>query len=309
MIRIVRYPEKVTVEDGKDRHMDWFEVYGETEPVLSSGTGKPVADGGLYEYRWALGYSEGKFSESWGKLGSEELFSEARDKVGLSQRKGLRRRDDDSKHPPRLSDKAAARVSFYFPAGCNWRVSEILATVKHLSPVEQERNWREEFAKDFTAIEPVIGAAGKAAAVATGMPELGSVAEAVSRLKLTSVPQAAGTMWFVRKVDRVESGSLFFGIEWQLSLGLLKQLGSRVTGGLLVSFASVQPGATKGEMLAYAAMDYEPERAGNVWVPTKINNDPLKLCLEPKYPESKQLEAQQAVEARIKDQGAPNNGS
>src|SRR5690349_3427128 len=111
MLRIVRYPEKVTVEDGKDRHMDWFEVYGETEPILSSGTGKPVADRGLYEYRWALGYSENKFSESW-------------DKLGLWKRKGLRRRDDDSKHPPGLSDKPAARVSFYFPADCNWRVSE-----------------------------------------------------------------------------------------------------------------------------------------------------------------------------------------
>lgn len=281
MLTIARYPEKVTVEDGKDRHMDWFEVYGETEPVLSSGTGKPVADGGLYEYRWALGYSADKFSESWGKLGSEELSSELRDKVGL-----LRRRDDDSKHRPRLSDNAAARVSLYFPADCNWRVSEILATVKHLSPVEQERNWREEFAKDFTAIEPAIGAAGKVAAVATGMPELGSVAEAVSSLKLTSVPQTTGAMWFVRKVNRVESRSLFLGIEWQLSLGLLKQLGSRVTGGLLVSFSAVQPGAKKGEMLAYAAMDYDSKRPGDIWVPTNINKDPLKLCLEPKEPES-----------------------
>ena len=278
MRRLARYPEKEKVpKDDKKQH-DWFEVYGEIEPTLSSGTGTPTAAGGLYEYCWGLGYSEKLFESRFKELASGDQ--------GKLQRL----------LPSRSPDNAAARVRLYFPADCNWRVSEILATVKHLSPVQQERNWREEFAKDFTAIEPVIGAAGKVAADATGMPELGSVAEAVSRLKLTSVPQATGTMWFVRKVDKIHSGSLFHGIEWQLSVGLLKQLGFRVAGGLLVSFASVQPGTTKGEMLAYAEMNYGDKGAQEDWC--LINKDPLKLCLEPKEPE--RPEPKQPIEGTIR---------
>jgi hypothetical protein len=150
--------------------------------------------------------------------------------------------------------------------------------------VQREWSWREELAKDFDAIEPVIGITGKVAADATGVPELRSVAEAVSRLKLTSVPQAAGAEWFVRKVDLVRSEKLFHGIEWQLSLGLLRQLGTRVTGGLLVSFAGVQPGAEKGDMLAYATMYYDDAgQAGSL-----LNEQPLDLHIEPKPPEPKQ---------------------
>jgi hypothetical protein len=108
--------------------------------------------------------------------------------------------------------------------------------------VQDERTWGEELARDFTAMQPVIGVAGQVAADATGMPELGSVAEAVSRLKVTSVPPAQGAEWFVRKVDTVNGEQLFHGIEWQLSQGLLNQLGSRVAGGLLVSFTSVEAG-------------------------------------------------------------------
>lgn len=265
MLKLDRHIGEIIEEDGRGKHKECFEVYGEIEPTLSSGAGTPAATGGLYEYCWTLCYFEKKFSK-------------LQQKVDFSEQHRLWR--DKPKSAPRWSDKCAARVSLYFPADCNWRVSEILATVKHLSPVQQERSWREEFTKDFNAIEPVIGAAGKVAADATGIPELGSVAEAVSRLKLTSVPQAAGAEWFVRKVDLVRSEKLFHGIEWQLSLGLLRQLGTRVTGGLLVSFASVQPGADKGNMLAYATMYYDD--AGDAGRP--VNEQPLILSIEPKPP-------------------------
>jgi hypothetical protein len=265
MFNVTRYLEKVT-QDSKQPHTDWFELYGETEPILSSDA--HAATGALYEYCWALGYSE-------------KLFTKLH-KVGwlqqLRRRLPLRRRDD-GKSPPHWSAYPAAHVFLYFPADCDWRVSEIVATIKHLSPVQQERNWREEFAKDFTAIEPVIGAAGKVAADATGMPELGSVAEAISRLKLTSVPQTTGAMWFVRRVDDIQSERLFYGIEWELSLGLLEQLGNRVTGGLLVSFTGVQPGVKEGELVARAEMHYDVDTAKNGHLP---DEGVLKLCLKPK---------------------------
>ena len=296
MLKLERCPKEVVNKDGK--HGDWFEIYGETEPTLSSGAGAPAAAGDLYEYCWALGYSKGNFSKLEPKSGPLRRLRRERQRL----RRWRRRRDGTTKRAPRWSDEIAARVSLYFPADCNWRVSEILATVKHLSPVEQERSWREEFTKDFNAIEPVIGAAGKLAADATGMPELGSVAEAVGRLKLTSVPQAIGTMWFVRKVNLVDeerSNCLFHGIEWQLSLGLLEQLGTRVAGTLLVSFTSVQLGSEKtgkGEMLADARMYYD--RAGDGG--QLLNVEKIRLCLEPKQPEPKQPEPKQPAEHTIR---------
>jgi hypothetical protein len=192
--QLIRFPEPVS-GDVRGRHRDWLEAYGETMPAINWGTVKAPANGGLYEYRWAFGYSKA-------------FFSDPRPKTGSRWRGRKRKRS----HSERL-DYPAAHARLFLAAGCNCRVSEILATVKHLSPVPEEQTWREALAKDFTAIAPVIGIAGKAA--------------------------ADGAKWFVRRIDRVWSKSLFRGIEWELSLGLLLQLGARVTGGLLTSFASV----------------------------------------------------------------------
>jgi hypothetical protein len=265
--QLIRFPEPVR-GDVQGRHRDWLEVYGETKPTMNWGTVKAPANGGLYEYRWGFGYSKASFSDPRPKTESR-----------------WRGRRSKRSHSERL-DYPAAHVRLFFAADCNWRVSEILATVKHLSPVQEEQTWREELAKDFTAIAPVIGVAGKAAADAAGMPELGSVAEAVGRLKLTSVPQANGAKWFVRRIDRVWSKSLFHGIEWELSLGLLLQLGTRVTGGLLTSFAST--GGDSGTcdhsigLLAQAVMHYDADRSQDVWLPPE--DEPLELTLKPIQP-------------------------
>ena len=265
--KLVRYPETVT-GDAQDGRSDWLEVYGETEPIMNWGTATAPANGGLYEYRWAFGYSDKSFSDS-------------PHQAGRSWRGGERERP----HDERL-DYAAAHVRLFFAADCNWRVSEILATVKHLSPVREEQTWSEEFEKDFTAIAPVIGVAGQVAADATGMPELGSVAEAVGRLKLTSVPQVDGARWFVRRVDRVWSESLFHGIEWELSLGLLLQLGTRVTGGLLASFANAGGDSENcnhsAGLLAQAVMHYDAAPNRDAWLPPE--DKPLKLTLKPVQP-------------------------
>jgi hypothetical protein len=228
MLKLVRAPAQAkdiyVPEKGR---IGWLEVYGETEPAVSSADGTPPADGaGLYEYRWSLGYLP--------SLSADHSYGRLRRRGG---------RAGGNQHQDQLSD-SAARVSLFFSADCDWRVSEILATVKHLAPVQDERTWREELAKDFTAIQPVIGVAGQVAADAAGIPQLGSVAQAVSRLKFTSVPPTQSAEWFVCKVDLVRGDYLFYGIEWHLSRNLLNQLGSRVTGGLLVSFTKVNSEGT-----------------------------------------------------------------
>ena len=271
MLRLKRSPESPEKEDELGA-LGWLEVYGETEPELSWGATKPPAKGaGLYEYRWALGYS-----------GSSSHPPH-------QQRFPWPRRDQDGNNDqPKLDRLAdpAAHVYLYFAANSNWRVHETLATIKNLTPVQDERSWRQELAKGLEAIQPLIGTAGQVAADATGMPELGPIAETISRLKLTSVPQAPSAEWFVRRIDMVRSHNLYYGIGWQLPLDLLNQLGSRVTGGLLVSFAHVDTGVVatdhSRELLAKAVLHYAKADGKTEDKPIPADDEFVELHLEPK---------------------------
>jgi len=271
MLKLAQFPEQV--EDAYRREegrAGWLEVYGETEPAVSSVAGTPPAKGaGLYEYVWSLGYSA--------PLSSDPLRGRSLLRVGHAQ--------EGQQDSDRLADPAA-HVYLYFAADSNWRASEVLATVKHLAPVQDERTWGEELAKDFTAIQPVIGAAGQIAGDATGMPELGSIAATVSRLKLTSVPPTQSSEWFVRKIDMVRNGHMFYGIEWQLSLNLLNQLGSRVTGGLLMYFVGVNTeGAehadTSQGLLAKTVLHYIEPGGNTEDTSIPADDDFLSLSLSP----------------------------
>jgi hypothetical protein len=271
MLRLKRSPRVPKNEDELGAS-GWLEVYGETEPGLSWGAAKPPANGaGLYEYRWALGYLG-----SSSHLPHQQRFPWPR-----------RHQDGDSDQPKlaQLADPAA-HVRLYFAANSDWRVHETLATVKNLAPVQDERSWRQELAKDLETIQPLIGTAGQVAADATGMPELGSIAETISRLKLTSVPQAPSAEWFVRRIDIVRSRNLYHGIEWQLPLDLLNQLGSRVTGGLLVSFAHVDTGMVATDhsrgLLAQAVLHYVKAGGKTEDKPIPANEEFVELHLEPK---------------------------
>ena len=271
MLKLARFPEQAKEaymrEEGR---AGWLEVYGETEPTASSVAGTPPAKGaGLYEYHWSFGYLA--------PLSSHPPH-------GRSLLRGGRA-EDDQQDSDRLADPAA-HVYLYFAADSTWRVSEVLATVKHLAPVQDERTWGEELAKDFTAIQPVIGAVGQIAGDATGMPELGSIAATVSSLKLTSVPPTQSSEWFVRKVDMVKNGHMFHGIEWELSLNLLNQLGSRVTGGILVCFVNVE---TKGDeqaapsqgLLAKTVLHYIEPSGTTKDISIPVGDDFLGLSLSP----------------------------
>lgn len=273
MLELIR--SVVPAEDASKREEQeagWLEIYGETEPTVSSGTGAPSEKGAdLYEYRWAMGLLA--------PLPLSSHLPQGRSSHWTGHA------DSGQQGSGRFADPAA-HVYLLFAADCNWRVSEFLATVKHLAPVQDERTWGEELAKDFTAIQPVIGAAGQIAATAAGMPELGSIAATVTRLKLTSVPPTQSSEWFVRRVDAVTKERLYHGVEWQLSLSLLNQMGSRVTGGLLVSFDSVEAeGATSTDqsraLLANAVFHYvqSGDSAKDIWIPAK--DEFLSLSLAP----------------------------
>ena len=169
----------------------WLEVYGETEPELSWGATKPPAKGaGLYEYRWALGYS-GSTSPP-----------------PTHHRSPWPRRDQDGDNDqPKLAQLAdpAAHVYLYFAADSNWRVYETLATVKNLATCAgrtllapgTRKGHRSDPARHRDR-RPGRSRRHRHAGA-------GSIAETISRLKLTSVPQAPSAEWFVRRIDTVRS--------------------------------------------------------------------------------------------------------
>jgi hypothetical protein len=109
----------------QDEHPYYLEVFGEVEPVLDMAHAEVIPAGGLsaattnatpiYEYWWTLGHGGSKPHH-------RHLF-EGRTKLELWER---------------LED-VAARVYLFFPISGGWRVQELAASAKYLSPVQRHR--------------------------------------------------------------------------------------------------------------------------------------------------------------------------
>jgi hypothetical protein len=188
----------------------WLELSGEEHPLISplsergSGTPGPTvpADPHLYEYRWTYEYP--------GPL------------CGRSGR-AQRAHDDFC-------------IRLWCPVVPGWRVTELMATVEHLRPAEHEEDLRAQLAKDWRDLAPMISTGAQVAGDVAGVPEIGSVARAIARSKVTSVPQTTSTRWFVTRVNTTHSGTRWRGTEWHLPIPLLDAAGQRISGHLLVAF-------------------------------------------------------------------------
>ncbi len=237
-IESVSYPDDLTVWKPDDDPF-YLELYGETAPVLdihyaeassaaadeasmSSGKGAPI-----YEYFWTLGHpglprqDGGPFSFLHGDAAghhpaAEELWGH-------------------------LRDDPAARVYVYFPLSGGWRIKELVATVKYLSPIRDEHSLRDQASKDWQDVQPAVATAGQVAGLAS--PFLGPVGvgaasalSAIAKVKLTSVPQAKGFEWSVAKVTFPSDSGPMQGVMWELPRKMFELLGGRLTGSLAVSF-------------------------------------------------------------------------
>ena len=197
----------------KGSRLTWLEIVG---PRLS---GSDEAAGGgsshLYEYGWTLGF---------------RISPVPRQRVGPL---GLRRLRENEVPP---GEATSVHVRLLFPVWSDRFVSAHTATIKHLGPVEKEDQWRQRLAADWNNLAPIVEAGGTVAADVSGLAPIGSVAKAVASLRATSVPQTPDALWFVRAIDDIDDqGHLLHGVEWEIPRALLAEVGTQISGSLLVS--------------------------------------------------------------------------
>lgn len=265
-------------------HPFYFEIYGETEPLLDMHYGEVIPAGRLtastshatpvYEYWWTIGHG------GHGPVHHHLLGDRSGEPVW-----------------ERLADPAG-RVYLYFPVHAGWRVKEIVATVKYLNPVQDQRNWTARISDELRLLEPAVTSAaslGAAVVVPTVGPllaEAGSYLSAIAKMKAGSVPpDAKGFEWHATKVafGSPARGGVMAGVSWVLPRSMLQTLGSRLTGSLAVSFIPCrpqQPGQERGQFRPQAA----PALAHAVvyadgkehWAPA--SNEFVELTINPQVP-------------------------
>jgi hypothetical protein len=218
----------------------YFELYGETQPVLNMSYGEVIPPGfdsaqqvnptPVYEYWWTVGHG------GHGPL-HHHLF-------------------DDHAHEPIWESLAdpAGRVYLYFPIHGGWRVKELVATVKYLNPALDQKTWTAKIADELKSLEPAAATVGAAVApVLSPVPVAGPLIagsspylSALAKMKADSVPpDAKGFAWHVTKVafGSPGRGGVMQGVSWVLPRAMFKSLGSRLTGSLAVSFMPCHPQA------------------------------------------------------------------
>jgi len=287
-IESVSHPTDLSQWDGKGADPFYFELFGETSPLVDTGYAEVVPAGAavdapaqtvqaapIYEYWWTIGHP-GYRPAGPGLLermvGPQNLWE-------------------------RLPDPAA-RVYLFFPMGGGWRVKELAATVKYMSPVAHEESFLEKAAEGWQAIQPLIEGASTMASVA--QPLAGAVAGqsakvlgAMAQLKLSSVPPIKGFEWSAGKVafGNKDHGGVAQGVMWTLPASMFKELGGRLTGSLAVSFipdhqqksgeiSAEIPQPEPQDLLAHAVV-YSPDgHDHDHWAPS--DRSFVRLCVGPR---------------------------
>jgi hypothetical protein len=290
-IESASFPADLVQWDGSGAEPYYFEVFGETTPLMDTAYAEVVPAGSssdantattqsapVYEYWWTIGHA-GHRPEHGGLLehmtGPSDLWEHLPD--------------------------PAARVYLYFPGGGNWRVKELAATVKYMSPIAHEETFGEKIAQGWQTIGPLVEAASALAAAAqpiagTAATQSAKILGALAQLKLTSVPAVKGFEWSAGKVafGNKRHGGVAQGVMWTLPPSMFRELGDRLTGSLGVSFvpdhkqepgrAARQPEAPEAQDLLAHAVVYGPEgHDHDHWAPGI--QDFVRLRLAPRLPQ------------------------
>lgn len=276
-------------ETGPGRTSSYYlELYGETRPVLASNYAQVLpagpAGGGaetatvtpIYEYWWTIGHELDIYCEHtlhllgrrprhfhgfWGALGEV--------------------------------DGAAARVYLYFPVNANWRIKELTATLKYLSPAPEQHSWLRDLFGHWQHAAPLVQDASSIAKLIP-TPATAAVAEglaALAKLQLNSVPPSQEINWSAMKVTHGKPpDGIMQGVVWNLPQSVFTRLGSRITGSLALSFIPAhmqEPDTVLRDMakpLAAAlkahAVVYGPD-IKKVWAPGPGTDNWLSLMIKP----------------------------
>ncbi|HUA46607.1 MAG TPA: hypothetical protein VMA77_15350 [Solirubrobacteraceae bacterium] len=249
-IEVVSEPADLSTWDpGSDPF--YLEVFGETRPVVDTAFAElipasagpdatPVrgASAPVYEYWWTIGHP-GLPRQEGGFLNWLHAPSNGHDVDTAAA--------EATQFWTQLGDPAAL-VYMFFPRNGGWRIKELVATVKYLDPVPDQRDFWAKAMQDWSALQPLVQDASTLAGALgpqVGIPVKGTVTtlNALAQLKLTSIPQGAGFDWSVGKVTfghqddaHPERAGVMQGVVWRLPAKMFTELGGRLTGSLAVSF-------------------------------------------------------------------------
>lgn len=239
VIEVVSYPDDLKKWNPETDRF-YLELFGETNPTLAATYAEVVPAGPLdgavqtsqpapvYEYWWTIGHLGNWDDSFWGQL-----------------------------------EDPAARVYLYFPVWGGWRIKEIVAAVKYLSPTADQQSAWNMAAQDWQALQPIVVSASQLATalgsgVGTAAAGAASLLSVIAKLTINSVPQVPGFQWSVGKVAYLRSDmGVFQGITWTLPKKMFTVLGGRLTGSIALSFIPVH------QQTEVAANNPEGEQAGN----------------------------------------------
>jgi hypothetical protein len=267
----------------------YFELYGETSPVLDTALAEVIPAGAadpitaspapVYEYWWTLGHP--------GAAPHREQWTGLLDAQGGEAAGGTPVWEN-------LRGDVAARVYVYFPISGGWRVREIVATVKYLMPVHQQEDWWSQIAKDLKLLSPLTADAGTIAGLVPGGATASRWLQTVSKLQAASVPQSKEFPWSVEKVTFGGDGhEVLQGVAWNLPASLLAAQGGRLTGSLAVSVMPTPRQAQAGQpasgpavtpRAARAHAGIYPKDTEAIWVPGPDARTFIELMIAPELP-------------------------
>lgn len=266
----------------------YLELFGETRPTLASNYAEVLPVGPLngnpqtvqvtpiYEYWWTIGHEVDIHHKH-----VEGLFG--------------RRRSHGFWDALGDVDGAAARVYFYFPVNANWRIKELTATLKYLSPAPEQHNWLHDALGHWQHVTPLLQDASNIAKLIP-TPATAAAAEglaALAKLQLNSVTPNQDINWSAMKVTHGRApDKVMQGVVWNLPQSVFTRLGSRITGSLALSFipahiqaddtALKQPPAPRPAAIQAHAVIYGLDNK-KIWAPGPGTDDWLSLLVEPEY--------------------------
>jgi hypothetical protein len=130
-------------------------------------------------------------------------------------------------------------VYLYFPISGGWRVQELAASAKYLSPVQHQADWTDKAAQEWQYMQPILAGAGQVASTLGVVLGVGTVTagtapilSAIAKLQVGSVPQGVkGFDWFVEKVTvpAAHSHGVMQGVVWAIPKMVFPRFGGHLS--------------------------------------------------------------------------------